>query len=118
MEVPRLGVELELWPLAYTTATAMWDPSRVCDLHHSSWQRRILNPLREVRDQTRKLMVPSRIHFRCAMTRTPSFHLFNSYSSFTTQSRHRLLQEALPDHPQARADSITYWGSDVTDAQL
>ena len=26
MEVPRLGVELELQPLAYTTATAMLDP--------------------------------------------------------------------------------------------
>ena len=22
--------------LGYTTPTAMWDPSRVCDLHHSS----------------------------------------------------------------------------------
>ena len=29
----------------YTTATAMWDPSCVCDLHHSSWQHRILHPL-------------------------------------------------------------------------
>ena len=27
MEIPRLGVELELWPLAYTTATAVRDPS-------------------------------------------------------------------------------------------
>ena len=25
MEVPRLGVESELYMLAYTTATAMWD---------------------------------------------------------------------------------------------
>ena len=23
----------------------MWDPSNVCDLHHRSWQCRILNPL-------------------------------------------------------------------------
>ena len=39
MEVPRLGAELELqWP-AYTTAIAMPDPSRVCDLHHSLWQQ-------------------------------------------------------------------------------
>ena len=45
MEVPRLGVESELhWP-AYTTATATWDPSRMCHLHHSSWQHQILNPL-------------------------------------------------------------------------
>ena len=36
MEVPRLGVELELLLLAYTTATATatatQDPSHVCDL--------------------------------------------------------------------------------------
>ena len=35
MEVPRLGVPLVLQLLASTTATAMQDPSRVCDLHHS-----------------------------------------------------------------------------------
>ena len=33
MEVLRLGVELELQLPAYTTATAMQDPSRICDLH-------------------------------------------------------------------------------------
>ena len=32
MEVPRLEVTLELQPLPYTTATAMWDPSYVCNL--------------------------------------------------------------------------------------
>ena len=31
MDVPRLGVELELQPLAYTTAIAAQDPSHVCD---------------------------------------------------------------------------------------
>ena len=38
MEVPRLGVELELLLPAYTTATALWDLSCVCDLYHSSRQ--------------------------------------------------------------------------------
>ena len=47
MEVPRLVAESELQLLAYTTATATWNPSRVCDLHRSSWQRKILNPLNE-----------------------------------------------------------------------
>ena len=61
MEVPRLGVQLKLQPLAYTRATAMPDPSRVCDLHHSSQQRRILNILSKARDRTGNLMVPSRI---------------------------------------------------------
>ena len=36
MEVPRLGVKLELQLPAYTTATATPEPSRVCDLHHRS----------------------------------------------------------------------------------
>ena len=70
-EVPRLGVQLELQLSAYTTATATPDPSRVCDLHHSSQQRKILNPLSEARDRTRNLVVPSRIHFHCTMMGTP-----------------------------------------------
>ena len=45
MEVPRLGVESELQLLTYTTATAKQNPSHVCDLHHSSQRRQILNPL-------------------------------------------------------------------------
>ena len=66
MEVPRLGAELELQLLAYTTATATGDPSRVCDLHQSSRQCRILTPLSKARDQTRVLMDASRIRFRWA----------------------------------------------------
>ena len=61
MEVPRLGVQWELQPPAYARATAMQDLSRVCELHHSSRQRQILNPLSEARDRTCNLMVPSRI---------------------------------------------------------
>ena len=51
MEVPRLGVKLELQLLAYTTvmATAMLDPSHISDLHYSSWQCWILKPLSEAR---------------------------------------------------------------------
>ena len=36
-------VELELQLSAYATVMAMPDPSRVFELHHSSWQRWILN---------------------------------------------------------------------------
>ena len=70
MEVPRLGVKSEIQLPVYTTATATQDPSRVCDLHHSSWQHQILNPLSEARDRTRHPMVPSWIRFCCA-TRGP-----------------------------------------------
>ena len=41
VEVPRLGVELELQLLTYATATAMQDPSQICDLHHSLRQRQM-----------------------------------------------------------------------------
>ena len=71
MEVPRLGVKSELQLPAYTTATAMQDPSRICDLHHSSRHYWILNPLNEARDQTCNLQVLGRIHFSCATTGTP-----------------------------------------------
>ena len=52
MAVSRLGVKLELQLPAYTAAIGMRDPSRACDLHHSSWQHQILNPLSEARDRT------------------------------------------------------------------
>ena len=56
MEVPKLGVKLELYTTAYTTATAMRDWSHICNPHHSPWQCRILNPLYEARDRTCILM--------------------------------------------------------------
>ena len=62
MEVPRLGVESELQRLAYTPATAMPDLRLMCDLHHSSGQRQVLNPLSMDRDQTHILMDPSQVH--------------------------------------------------------
>ena len=63
MEVPRLGVESELHLLAYATARATPDPSCICDLHHSSGQCRILNPLNEAR-RTGILMGISQVRYR------------------------------------------------------
>ena len=60
-KVPRLGVESELQLLSYATAT--WDPSLICELHHSSRQRWILDPLNEARDRTCILMDASWVHF-------------------------------------------------------
>ena len=57
VEVPRRGVQLELQMPVSTTATATWDPSHVCNLHHGSWPRRILNPLSEARDGACVLVV-------------------------------------------------------------
>ena len=61
MEVPRLRVQSEQQLPAYATATARQELSRICDLHCSSQQCRILNPLSEARDQTHILMDTSRV---------------------------------------------------------
>ena len=71
----RLGDESELQLLAYTTATAVQDPSHVCKLQYSSWQHQILNPLSKAKDETCVLMVPSRICFHCTMMGTPQSDL-------------------------------------------
>ena len=76
MEVPRLGVKLELQLLAYNVATAMRDMSGVCDLHHSSRQCQVLNLLSEARDWTYNLMVSSWICFCCAIMGIPGSTIF------------------------------------------
>ena len=35
MEIPKLGVESELQLLGTATATAMWDPSHIFNIHHN-----------------------------------------------------------------------------------
>ena len=65
-EVLSLGVYSELQLPAYTTATATPDLSCVCDLHHSSRQCWILNPLSEARVRTCNL-----ICFCCTTKGTP-----------------------------------------------
>ena len=57
----------------YPTARAMQDPSCLCDLHHRSWQWRILNPLSEARDWTR--MVTSLVCYHWVTMGTPSLIL-------------------------------------------
>ena len=61
MEVPGLGVELELQLLVYAKATPY--PSHICDLYHSSWQCLILNPLMEAKNRTFILMDTSWVHY-------------------------------------------------------
>ena len=70
-DVPRLGVQSQLQLLAYTTATAMLDLRQVCDLHDSSWQCWILNPLSEAGDRTCILMDTSWVRYRRDTMGTP-----------------------------------------------
>ena len=72
MEVPRLRIKSELHLPAYTTATAMQDLSCIYDLHPSSWQHQIYNPLSKARDQTSILIDSSQIRFCCATMGTPT----------------------------------------------
>ena len=64
--------------LTLATAIATPDLSQVCNLHHSSQQCRIPNPLRKARDRTHILMDTSQIHFHCATTGTPVSQAFKS----------------------------------------
>ena len=64
MEVPRLGVESEMQLQAYATASAMWDPSHVCNPLHSSKPCQVLNPLSKSRDQTHILTDTSQIRYQ------------------------------------------------------
>ena len=50
MEVPKPG-ELEMQLQAYATATVTQDLSCICDLHYSSQQCQVLNPLGKAGDQ-------------------------------------------------------------------
>ena len=77
MEISRLGVELELQLLAYTTATAMPYLSDICNLHHSMWQCWILTPLGESRDRTHILMDTSQVLNLLSHNGNSSFILFS-----------------------------------------
>ena len=110
MEVPRLGVESELLPPAYARATATPDLGSICNLHHSSWQSRIFNPLSEARDPTCNLMVPSQIRFLCATTGTPEFSIFKWKSKIVQTTA-----KSLPDKMYTR---IHFFKDNFSHAEL
>ena len=83
MEVPRLGVELELQLQACTTATARPDLSRIFDLHHSSCNTEFFDPPSKARDGTPILMVTSWVCFHYTTTGTP----FDSSAGRSEDSR-------------------------------
>ena len=79
VEFPRLGLKLELQQLAYATATATLDPSRICNLHCSSQQRWIFNPLNKAGDRTHDLMYTSQVCYCWATMGTPRNYLSNEF---------------------------------------
>ena len=68
--------------LHYSHSNAWWNC--ICDIHLSSWEHQILNPLRVVRDQTQNLLVPSWIHFCWATLVTLVLFLKKKLSEYYT----------------------------------
>ena len=101
MEVPRLGVEWELQLQAYTTATATRDQSRVWDLHHSSRQRQILNPLNETRDWTHVLMDTSQVRYPWATVGTQECSVWDDEFSV----EYRILPDPVVEFSNSSVDS-------------
>ena len=58
--IPAADGHFQARGLIGATARATWDPSLIFDLHHSSWQRQILNPERG-QDRTCILMDTSQV---------------------------------------------------------
>uniref|UniRef100_A0A8D0YFL5 Serine/threonine-protein phosphatase 2A 55 kDa regulatory subunit B n=1 Tax=Sus scrofa TaxID=9823 RepID=A0A8D0YFL5_PIG len=56
-----------------TACESLGERSYSYDLHHSSGQCQIPDPLNETRDRTRVLMDTSWVHFRCTTTGTPPY---------------------------------------------
>ena len=73
----------------------MPDLSHVCDLYHSSRQRRILNPLSEARDGTRNLIIPSQIH----LTTEPQRELLPKTLMVRSKLRLARISLCLSTHP-------------------
>ena len=101
MEFPRLGVKSELQLLVYATATAMQDPSCICDLHHSSKQWRILDPLNEARARTLIFVDGNRLVG--SVTTEPQWGLplfyflpFLKFISLLTSASHYLFEYLFP----------------------
>ena len=79
MEIPRLGVELELQlqpPASLHHSHSNADLSHICDLHHSSQQCWIPHPVSKARDQTHILLDTSCVCFHCS-TSGAHTHILN-----------------------------------------
>ena len=87
----------------------MPDPSLICDLHHSSRQCQILNPLIAARDRTRNLMDPSRICFHCTTMGTPGVSFLNSYGDALCESQQRPLCHLLPYVPLSSINVLLFY---------
>ena len=106
VEVPRLGVKLEL----QLPACQIWttpDLSCICDLYRSSWQCQILDPLSKAKVRTRVFMDASWVHFHCAITGTPAYLFFWGGALWHIEF---LGQRSGQSYRRAMLDPLTYCG--------
>ena len=66
-------------PTCTTAAAMLWHLSHVYDLHHSSQQHQILDPLSKARDQIWILTDTSQVCYHWAKTRTPQLILILNF---------------------------------------
>ena len=71
---------------SYATAIATPDLSCICNIHNTSGQHQILNPLITARDQTCILMDARQIHFLWTTMGTPTQWYIYIHSFFTSSS--------------------------------
>ena len=92
---------------AHARATAIQDPSHVCNLHHSSRQCWILNPLSEARDQTQILVDASWVHNLLS-------HSWNSSvpSYFTLMATQTVATSKVREHAQGHI-TRRWWNQDL-----
>ena len=100
IDVPRLGVKQELQLPAYTTAPAMPELSRICNLHHSWWQCWIFNPLSEARDRTCILMDTSWILNPRKHNRNSGWTFFKCMKFVSTVSHQHSTLQTIQKRPR------------------
>ena len=92
----------------YATVTTTLDPSRVCNLHHSSWQHQTLNPLNEARDWTWILMGTSWVRYHWAIAGTPVVFFDTPITGSSSWSRDRISHSSDQRHSGDNARSLTH----------
>ena len=99
IEVPRLGVELELQLLAYPTATAMWDPSLISNLHHSLWNAGSLTHWARPGIKPASSWRLSQVRYCWGTTGTPHYSWYIYLSDHFPCCHHCPLPGTCPPHP-------------------
>ena len=97
----RLGIEWELQLPAYTTASAIPDPSHICKLHHSSWQRPSFS-----------IVFPQKLQWKHSVPRAADAASYRGLSL-----RVLLIREVRSRRPRVRGESPERVGAQERDAQ-